>query len=209
MTLIRIFMAAMLAFYSFAAQAQSLPKPKEFYFDPDAGTTRKIVVVPGEGDAVAAELVKLRERGRKPLEATAQLAHVAMSDNRLELGKTLYAEALETTQTKASIGRTIRWNYAWDLYRQGEVVPALNLWAELAGGFGQPGWVPPTLALALWSADRKTEAVQWYAAAIRTEPNLWGNPANYPALLPEWRDEDRKLLAEVYAAWTANPPAWP
>ncbi|MET0807859.1 MAG: tetratricopeptide repeat protein [Pseudoxanthomonas sp.] len=209
MTLIRICLAITLAIYSFAAQAQSLPKPKEFYFDPDAGTARKIVVVEGEGEVVAAELVKLRERGRKPLEATAQLAHVAMSDNRLELGKTLYAEALQTTQTKASIGRTIRWNYAWDLYRQGEIVPALTLWSELANGFGQPGWVPPTLALALWSADRKTEAVQWYAAAIRTEPNLWGNPANYASLLPDWREEDRKRLAEVYAAWTANPPAWP
>jgi hypothetical protein len=28
-------------------------------------------------------------------------------------------------------------------------------------------------------------------------------------LLPDWRDEDRKRLAEVYAAWTANPPTWP
>lgn len=207
--LFRIFLAVLLAASGFAAQAQALPKPKEFYFDADAGTARKIVVAQGEGEALAAELVRLRERSRKAVEATAQLAHVAMSGNRTALGKTLYAEAVAASQTSSSIGRAIRWNYAWDLYKHGEVTPALALWAELAGGFGQPAWAPPTLALALWSADRKTDAVTWYAAAVRTEPNLWNDPANYPALLPDWREEDRKRLAEVHAAWAANPPAWP
>jgi hypothetical protein len=61
----------------------------------------------------------------------------------------------------------------------------------------------------LWSLDRKTEAVQWYAAAVRTEPNLWGDPTNYVTLLPDWREQDRRRLAEVYAAWQAAPPAWP
>jgi len=195
--------------HSFAAQAQALPKPKEFYFDADASTTRRVVAAKGEGEALAAELVRMRERGRKSMEATAQLAHVAMSDNRIELGKTLYAEALAATQATGTIGRAIRWNYAWDLYKHGETAPALAAWGELAGGFGQPAWVPPTLALGLWSADRKADAVKWYAAAVRTEPNLWNDPANYPTLLPDWREEDRKRLAEVYAAWAANPPAWP
>jgi len=209
MTTVRIFLAILLAIYSFAAQAQALPKPKEFYFDADASTTRKIVAAKGEGEALAAELVRMRERGRKSMEATAQLAHVAMSDNRIDLGKTLYAEALAATQANGTIGRSIRWNYAWDLYKHGEAAPALAVWAELVGGFGQPAWVPPTLALALWSADRKTDAVKWYAAAVRTEPNLWSDPANYPTLLPNWREEDRKRLAEVHAAWAANPPSWP
>ena len=208
-TLFRIVLAVLLAVSGFAAQAQALPKPKEFYFDADAATTRKIVAAQGEGDALAAELVRMRERGRKSTEATAHLAHVAMSDNRTDLGKTLYKDAVESTQANGTIGRAIRWNYAWDLYKHGEVAPALALWAELAGGFGQPAWVPPTLALALWSMDRKEDAVKWYAAAVRTEPNLWIDPANYPALLPDWREEDRKRLAEVYAAWAANPPAWP
>ncbi|MDR6841699.1 tetratricopeptide repeat protein [Pseudoxanthomonas sacheonensis] len=209
MTTIRVFLAILLAIHGFAAQAQALPKQKEFYFDADAGTARKIVVAQGEGDALAAELVKMRERGRKLMEATAQLAHVAMSDNRTDLGKTLYTEAVGATQVNSGIGRAIRWNYAWDLYKHDEVAPALAFWAELAHGYGQPSWVPPTLALALWSADRKAEAVKWYAAAVRTEPNLWNDPANYPTLLPDWREEDRKRLAEVYTAWAANPPAWP
>jgi hypothetical protein len=65
------------------------------------------------------------------------------------------------------------------------------------------------LALALWSAGRKDEAVQWYGAAIRTEPQLWRDPANFTRLLPDWRDSEHATLAEVQAAWAANPPQWP
>ena len=84
--LFRIFLATMLASSGFAAQAQVLPKPKEFYFDESADVARKIVVVEGEGEAITEQLLKARERGRKQVEATAQLAHVAMSSNRAELG---------------------------------------------------------------------------------------------------------------------------
>lgn len=207
--LFRMFLATVLATYGFAVQAQALPKPKEFYFDADTTTARKIVVVEGEGEALAEQLVKARERGRKQMEATAQLAHVAMSDNRAELGKSLYQQAVQGTQVSSSIGRSVRWNYAWDLYRNNEPQPALALWAELAGGFGSPGWVPPTMALALWNLDRKQEAIQWYAAAVRTEPAQWGDPANFAALLPDWREQERQRLGEVHAAWQAAPPAWP
>ena len=207
--LFRMFLATVLATYGFAVQAQALPKPKEFYFDADTTTARKIVVVEGEGEALAEQLVKARERGRKQMEATAQLAHVAMSDNRAELGKSLYQQAVQGTQVSSSIGRSVRWNYAWDLYRNNEPQPALALWAELAGGFGSPGWVPPTMARALWNLDRKQEAIQWYAAAVRTEPAQWGDPANFAALLPDWREQERQRLGEVHAAWQAAPPAWP
>lgn len=206
----RTALAVVLALHGVAALAQSVPKPKEFYFDPDANA-RLIVVAQGQGDALAQELLKERERGRKRVEATAQLAHVAMAENRLELGKQLYQQAMQSTQPNSGsgLGRAVRWNYAWDLYRSGEPEPALQLWAALAAGYGEPAWVPPTMALALWSTGRKAEAVKWYAAAVRTEPMQWGSAANFPTLLPDWRDAERAILAEVQAAWQANPPSWP
>lgn len=207
-TVFRIALAVLLATYGLAAQAQALPKPKEFYFDKD-DSARPIVVAQGEGEALTQELLKMRERGRKPVEATAQLAHVAILQDRAPLANQLYGEAMLSSPAGSSLGRSVRWNYAWDLYRVGETKLALELWSELAGAFGAHTWIPPTLALGLWTEDRKAEAVQWYAAAMRTEPDLWGNPANFPALLPDWRDQDRARLAEVLAAWQANPPAWP
>ena len=209
MTLQRLAVAATLALAAFAAQAQSLAKPKEFYFDEDRNTARLIVAVEGEGEPLAEQLVKQIERGRNRIEATAQLAHVAISENRIGLGEKLYQEALGSTEGRGTLGRAVRWNYGWDLYRQDQKQAALAQWAELANGFGSPSWVPPTLALVLWDLDRKAEAVQWYAASVRTEPNLWRDPANFPSLLPGWSDPERQRLAEVFAAWQADPPAWP
>lgn len=209
MRLYRLVLAAVLALAAFTAQAQTLTKPAEFYFDEDRNTARLIVVVEGEGEPRAEQLVKQIERGRNRIEATAQLAHVAMSENRIELGEKLYQEALGSTEGRGTLGRAVRWNYGWDLYRRDQKQAALVQWAELAKGFGSPSWVPPTLALVLWDLDRKAEATQWYAAAVRTEPLLWGSPANFPALLPGWSDPERERLAEVFAAWQADPPAWP
>jgi hypothetical protein len=209
MTFIRIFLAALLALLACAAHAQTAAKPKEFYFDADALTARRLVAAQGEGDALAAELVRMRQKGRKTIEATVQLAHLAMADKRAELGKSLYEQAIGSAALTSGIGRAVRWNYAWDLYRNEDFAQAYGLWSELAAGFGNPAWLPPTMALSLWSLDRKAEAVQWYAAAVRTEPALWGNPANYPTLLPDWREQDRQRLIEVYNAWAANPPTWP
>ncbi|HYM87445.1 MAG TPA: tetratricopeptide repeat protein, partial [Pseudoxanthomonas sp.] len=118
----------MLAAVVFGAQAQTVTKPKEFYFDADASTVRRIVVVEGEGEALAADLVKARERGRRQMEATAQLGHVALSDNRVELGKSLYEQAVAGTAVNSSVGRSIRWNYAWDLYHNGDFAQAFGLW---------------------------------------------------------------------------------
>jgi hypothetical protein len=209
MTLQRLALAAALALAAFAAQAQTLTKPKEFYFDEDRNTTRPIVVVEGEGEPLAAQLLKAIERDRKRTEAQAQLAHIAITQDRAELGMKLYQQAVAGTDSNGTVGRAVRWNYAWDLYRLGESQAALALWVELANGFGAPSWVPPTMALGLWSVDRKAEAVEWYAAAVRTEPLQWGDPANFPRLLPDWREQDRARLAEVHAAWQAKPPSWP
>jgi hypothetical protein len=69
--------------------------------------------------------------------------------------------------------------------------------------------MPPTLALALWKLDRKDEAVSWFAAAVRTEPEQWRDANRFAQLLPGWQDAERAQLAEVQQAWVANPPAWP
>lgn len=205
----KIVFAMLLAGLLGSARAQSLPQPREFYFDEDRWA-RPIVVAQGEGEALAQALVHERERGRRAVEATAQLAHVAYQQGRAELGKGLYAQAQAATQPDRGIGRSITWNYGWDLYRNGEPEAALAQWRTLVGSsLGGPEWIPPTLALALWTLGRKDEAVRWYAAAVRTDPLRWGNPAQLPGLLPSWQDAERATLADVQAAWAANPPRWP
>ncbi len=190
--------------------AQALPRPAEFYFDADTNTTRPVVALKGEGDAVVARLLKTVERDPRARAEAAQLARVAMAGGEVEAGKTFYDRALAGLDSGSGLWRPVLWNYGWDLFRAGEPTAALARWRELALTHGKkPAWVPPTLALALWTTDRKAEAVQWYAAAVRTEPQLWSRPANFPTLLPDWRAAEHATLAEVHAAWAANPPAWP
>lgn len=190
-------------------QAQSLPKINEFYFDDDVAAKPFHVVPPEQADVVD-QLMKLRERGRKGVEATAQLASIAYRDGRAELGGKLYDEAMGAVADTSVQARSLRWNHGWDLYRRGDAQDALNLWSKAAESTrGNPSWLPPTLALVLWKLERKDEAVAWYAAAVRTEPGQWSDTAAYAQLLPSWNDAERTQLAQVQQAWAANPPAWP
>ena len=192
-----------------SASAQALPRPAEFYFDAEPNTTRPIVAVKETGDAAVQKLLKAIERNPRAKEEHAQLAHLAMESGRADLGKDLYARTLSRVSDTDALWRPVVWNYGWDLYRSGDTAGALAQWQQLLARRSDGSWVPPTLALALWRNNRKDEAVQWYAAAVRTEPQLWRDPANFPRLLPDWRDAERATLAEVQAAWAANPPAWP
>lgn len=190
-------------------QAQSLPKINEFYFDDDVAA-KPFHAVPPEQTDVVDQLMKLRERGRKGVEATAQLASIAYRDGRAELGGKLYDEAMGAVADTSVQARSLRWNHGWDLYRRGDAQDALNLWSKAAESTrGNPSWLPPTLALVLWKLERKDEAVAWYAAAVRTEPGQWSDTAAYAQLLPSWNDAERTQLAQVQQAWVANPPAWP
>lgn len=190
-------------------QAQSLPKINEFYFDDDVAAKPFHAVPPEQADAVD-QLMKLRERGRKGVEATAQLASIAYRDGRAELGGKLYDEAMGAVADTSVQARSLRWNHGWDLYRRGDAQDALNLWSKAAESTrGNPSWLPPTLALVLWKLERKDEAVAWYAAAVRTEPGQWSDTAAYAQLLPTWNDAERTQLSQVQQAWAANPPAWP
>lgn len=203
------FVLSFLLLLPLAAHAQSLPKPKEFYFDEDATTVRTLMPDEGSGDAVQSRLLKTAERnGRDADMATAQLAHIGYATGRDVVGAALYGQVL--TRLSGRQRHQVLWNRGWDLHRSGDTEAALADWREAGvDRHGGPSWVPPTLALALWTLDRRDEAVAWYAAAVRTEPSLWADPANLPALLPDWREQERATLAEVAAAWRAAPPAWP
>ena len=190
--------------------ATPVPRPAEFYFDEDSATRPLATVEPGDEAAIARLVREMERGGRHAEQATAQLAQLSMASGRTETGLALYAKALAATSGGGARQRTLLWNQAWDLYRSGDVAAALPLWVQAAGDrVVRPAWVPPTLALALWKLDRRDEAVVWYAAAVRTYPDRWSDPAALETLLPDWSDDDRATLAEVLAAWRQAPPAWP
>ncbi len=84
---------------------------KEFYFDEDRVTTRPIVVVPGQGDAVVDKLAAMVQRDSRAVEARAQLGTLAISGGRRELGDQLCKAALALTTNGSPQSRQLTWNY--------------------------------------------------------------------------------------------------
>lgn len=202
--------SVLLASLALPVSAQSLGKPAEFYFDADSSAQRNIVASRDTGDAAMAKLAKVVERNPRAIPEAAQLAHVAMEGGRTDLGRQIYERTVRNLETSDALYRPVLWNYGWDLYRSGDAAAALAQWETLIlSRRVNAGWIPTTLAMVMWKLDRKDEAVQWYAAAVRTEPGQWSGTARYAELLPAWQDSERATLAEVQAAWAANPPTWP
>jgi len=191
-----------------AASAPLLPG-SEFYFDEDARTRRAVVAIEGSGDALVQELLQVIQRDPRAKAETAQLAHVAMAGGRPQIGRELYDRVIGQMDSNDGLYRAVLWNYGWDLYRLGEYDDALAQWRVLLKSRRvDAGWMPTTFAVVLWQLGRRDEAVQWYAAAVRTEPARWSDAGQYEVLLRDWRAEDRATLAEVQQAWAADPPGW-
>lgn len=194
---------------SCTASAQALPQIREFYFDTDPAAAPMQAVDPALPDVVD-QLARQRNRGRRVVEATVQLANIAAAENRMELAQSLYKEALESTQPNAVVGRGVRWNQGWFAFRTGDHAQARQSWLQALDNVrGQPSWAPPTLALLAHAQGDTGEAVKWFAAAVRTEPQLWSDPANFERLLPSWTPAERQALSQIHQAWVAAPPAWP
>ena len=193
-----------------AASNVTLPRPAEFYFDADAQTARPVIAVRETGDAAVAKLLKSIDRNPRAKAEHAQLAHLAMAGGRADLGRELYARALIRITPSDALWRAVMWNYGWDLYRAGDATAALEQWRTLMTSRGiTPSWLPPMLAVVLWTLGRKDEAVQWYAAAVRTEPDQFRDTSRHAQVLADWTETERATLAEVQAAWARNPPRWP
>jgi tetratricopeptide (TPR) repeat protein len=207
----RSFLMAAGLLLSTAAWAQDgrLVPESEFYFDSDQGATQPVIAVEGEGDPLVQQLLEQIESRPGAEAPVAQLAHVAMAGGRPDLGRQLYQRALDSLNFSSTLYRPVLWNYGWDLYRLGDHEAALEQWhALLESRDVDASWMPPTFALVLWTLGRQDEAVQWYAAAVRTEPRLWRSGEGFAELLPQWTDAERALLSDVHRAWAANPPEW-
>lgn len=192
-----------------AAAQERLVPTSEFYFDADDGATEPVVAIEGEGQQVVDRLLDRMHSEQRAKAATAQLAHLAMVGGRPDLGRELYDRALGWLDIGDGLYRPVLWNYGRDLYRLGEHAAAFEQWRTLLQSRRiHASWMPPTFALALWTLDRRDEAVQWYAAAVRSEPRLWRSGDDYASLLPDWTDAERAILSEVHHAWAANPPGW-
>ena len=205
----RVLLAAALLAVAGVVSGQEMPRPVEFYFDADASAMRPVLVLKDRSTPAIERLIRQVERKPDGILEAAQFGHYAMDVGQTRAGLDGYSRAISRLDINNGLWRPIKWTYGWDLYRAGDAQGALAQWVELAGRGVAASWMPPTFAMALWKLGRRDEAVRWYAAAVRTEPTQWSTTDRHAQLLPQWRPEERATLAEVQAAWAANPPGWP
>ena len=67
--------------------------------------------------------------------------------------------------------------------------------ARLHGG--APFWLPYTNAIGLWRMDQRELALAWFAAAVRSKPEL-ATREGVEALATSWQDDERRTLEDVY-----------
>lgn len=207
--MLRSLFACVLVVAASGARAQSMPPQAEFYFDADASAMRPVLTLKDTGAVAIERLMRQVERRPEASLESAQLGHFGMATGQRDVASTFYRRALARLDPGNGLWRPVKWTYGWDLYRAGDAAGAWAQWSELSGRGVTASWMPPTYALVLWKLDRRDEAVRWYAAAVRSEPDQWATTDRYGQLLPQWSEDERATLAEVQAAWAANPPGWP
>lgn len=183
---------------------RDFPPPAERYTDPDP-SAHAVIVVPRHKLDLMAQLDRLAQGP-----ADNWRAHVQRGFERAPRGQTDgmredYAIALAQTEGRPADTRTVLWSYGWALQVNGKHAEALVEWrkAELAHG-GRPFWVPYTYAVALWSANRKDEALAYYEAAVRSEPEKWSTEAGVARWTLHWGPLERGSIDEIHAAWSAR-----
>jgi len=116
-----------------------------------------------------------------------------------------YARARKAAADTVGRQRYVLWSHGWALLAQNQPEAALKDWREaqhLHGG--NPYWVPYSFALALHAAGRDDEAVAYYAAAARSQPERWGTRAAMLETTKSWKPHERARIEAVYALWQAR-----
>lgn len=109
-------------------------------------------------------------------------------------------------QAMAPAGRALQrrayWTEGWAMYQLAEYAAAMRAWrrAEALHG-GAPAWVPPTYAVALWSAGDRESALQWFEVATHSAPSEWLTRARVDTSIRFWRPPESAAMRELFAAF--------
>lgn len=118
-----------------------------------------------------------------------------------------YARAMTLVPADDELVRRALWAWGWSLFNGGDDARALEKWQKAAEHHGgQPYWVPYTYPLALWRMGQKELALDYFHAAVASEPS-WGNPAGFAENTRHWQDVERNTGSEVLQAWIARSQA--
>lgn len=200
----RAWFAALLLALTLPLCAQTggeLPVPFEAYGEDDPAAVAPRRVDPTDSRATKT-LEQILQYDPENVSARIQNAELLIARGMRQRGLDEYAYALRLAGSDEAKLRQVYWNYGWALFHVGEARGAVTQWlqAERRHG-GRPLWVPTTYAIGLWEAGERDLALEFYKAAVRSNPRRWGEAAGLKEATRDWSDAQRAAMDAVYGAW--------
>lgn len=190
-----------IALHAWAQEAAPLPVPLEAYGEDDPAALRPKAIDPT--DARAREMLEqILQYDPENVSARIQNANLMIARGMRQRGLGEYEYVRRVAARDPKLLRQVVWNYGWALFETGDARRALAEWMEaerLHGG--RPIWVPTTYAVGLWVAGDRDLAVQFYRAAVNSNPRRWGEEKGLKEAIRAWNANEKVAIEAVYAAW--------
>lgn len=141
-----------------------------------------------------------------PRDANALLhrAYLHYAGGHAQEGNRDFERALALAGPGTEAHRRTLWSWGWSLFQAGDPAQALEKWnASAAQAPRPPSWFPYTVALAHWKLDQRDDALAWFDAAVRSDPQ-WGDAQGRAERSSRWREAEKVVFAELVAAWEAR-----
>jgi len=204
---IRCLVAALLLATAWPATSQSppaLPVAADAYGEDDPAAVRPRAIDPT--DARARQMLEqVLQYDPENVSARIQNANLMIARGMKQRGLGEYEYVRRLAQSDPVKLRQVTWNYGWALFETGDARRAIAEWMEaerLHGG--RPIWAPTTYAVGLWVAGDRELAVQFYRAAVGSNPRRWGEERGLAEATRGWSANEKVAIEAVYGAWRSQ-----
>lgn len=192
--------------FSMTTTAAELPVPLASRY-PDADHEAQIRVPQLEEETRFKQLQRSARRGKLTPAGLAALAFgYSIRGDAANAGSALDAARSHAGRRTGTL-RHVLWSAGWSYINLGDYDSAARAWsesAELHGG--QPYWLPYSMAVLAELDQQRELAVQWYDAAVRSQPR-WGSAEGVAQSTSHWQRKESAAIERVFHAWRAAEQA--
>ena len=115
-----------------------------------------------------------------------------------------FDKAIEYAVPGSAVERNVYWALGWANYDQGDYEGAFDNWLHaIKEHGGKPYWEAYTLALLYWTAGKQEMALDWYAAAVASDPQ-WNNEKGFKEKTRYWRPLQRERMQQLFGTWRSS-----
>lgn len=196
-----VLFAAGLVLAAPAAAQDALPTPAERYVDKDGAAVMPKEVAPNDNRA-RRQLEQILEYSPEHVPARVQHGFHLVARGMNNRAEQEFEYAIRISDPDSLNQRHAHWGYGWGLFRMGEYRRAIAQWMEaerLHGG--KPAWAPWTYAIGLWMAGDRELALQFWNAAVRSDPDRWGASRGLEREIRDWFPNQRLAAEALHAEW--------